>query len=563
MKLTQAARRQAFWARPVDSHATLRKSGYDAPMTNSAHTSAEPLASTAGASAGPSRPWSKAGIRAISRTAWVEIAVALICFAVLCGAALTRTVTLLEPDDYAYRASIVALSEGHLVLTDAQYQDLQSRLQASDQASGGGGADIPGGAGGMGGGIIQWTQLDDGRWVSEKNPGYPFLAVPFQLLGSVRAAPLFYGALGCLALFAGGRRWLGAWGGTWAVGLFCSSGVALTFAWRAWMPTFTGAALVAVGAGALLWAVLAGDAGTKRRTVAGLLGFLALEGAVLVRYTDVVVLAVAVAAVLLVRRFAPGRVPRRALWWWLGSVGLATLLVLAWDEVVYGGALATGYASGVVTFGLGALRGNLKSMPEHLSTTMPASWLALAGLVWIVGRSIRLRLTAPKDEIRPSRAVAHRDLAVAAALAAAWAANWGLYFLYYWTAQMGGGGGPMGGTGGAPAGSGAVHLVRFFVPAIAPIALLGAWPLARLPRWVAGAAVAAFFGLGLWSFADMATSEARSGMPGGGPGGMPGGMPGGAPPGGGYGQPGQLPAPGSVPSGAPLPQGAPSPPAGQ
>ena len=137
----------------------------------------------------------------------------------------------------------------------------------------------------------------------------------------MRAAPLFYGALGCLALFAGGRRWLGAWGGTWAVGLFCSSGVAMTFAWRAWMPTFTGAALVAAGAGALLWAVLAGDASAKRRTVAGLLGFLALEGAMLVRYTDVVVLAVAVAAVLLVRRFAPGRVPRRALWWWLGSVG--------------------------------------------------------------------------------------------------------------------------------------------------------------------------------------------------------------------------------------------------
>ncbi len=499
------------------------------------------------------------GVRGMSRPGWAEILVALICFAVLCGAALSRPVKLLEPDDYAYRASIVALSEGHLVLTDAQYQDLQSRLQASDQASGGDAAGIPGGAGGGMGGIVQWTQLDDGRWVSEKNPGYPFLAVPFQLLGSVRAAPLFYGALACLALFAGGRRWLGAWGGTWAVGLFCSSGVALTFAWRAWMPTFTGAALVAVGAGALLWAVLAGDASAKRRTVAGLLGFLALEGAVLVRYTDVVVLAVAVAAVLLVRRFAPDRVPRRALWWWLGSVGLAAILVLVWDEVVYGGALATGYASGVVTFGLGALSGNLRNMPGPLSTTIPALWLALAGLAWIVGRSIRLRLTAPKDEVRPSRAVAHRDLAVAAALAAAWAANWSLYFLYHWTAQMGSGGGSMGGSGGAPAGSGAVHLVRFFVPAIAPIALLGAWLLARLPRWVAAAAVAAFFGLGLWSFTDMAASEARGGMPGGGPGGMPGGTP----PGGGHGQPGQLPAPGSTPSGAPLPEGAPSPPAGQ
>ena len=291
-----------------------------------------------------------------------------------------------------------------------------------------------------GGGISQWTQLDDGRWVSEKNPGYPFLAVPFRLLGILRAAPLFYGALGCFALFVGGRRWLGAWGGTWAVGLFCSSGVAITFAWRAWMPTFTGAALVAAGAGALLWALLAGDASARRRTVAGLLGLLALEGAMLIRYTDVVALAVAVAAVLLVWRLVPGRVPRRALWWWLGSVVVAGALVLAWDQLVYGSALTTGYASGVVTFGLGALSGNLKNLPWKLTTTMPAFWLALAGLVWLVARSLHLRRTAPLGVVRPTRAAAHRDLAVAAALAAAWAGNWGLYFTYYWTAQTGGGG---------------------------------------------------------------------------------------------------------------------------
>ena len=52
--------------------------------------------------------------------------------------------------------------------------------------------------------------------ISEKNPGYPFLALPFQALGLLRVAPLFYGALGCLGLFAGARRWLGHWGGTWA-----------------------------------------------------------------------------------------------------------------------------------------------------------------------------------------------------------------------------------------------------------------------------------------------------------------------------------------------------------
>ena len=164
---------------------------------------------------------------------------------------------------------------------------------------------------------------------------------------------------------------------------------------------------------------------------------------------------------------------------------------------------------------------------------MPVLWLALAGLAWIVARSIRLRWTAAADEVRPSKATAHRDLAVAAALAAAWAGNWGLYFLYYWTAQGGGGGGSAGGPVGDPGGGpgGAIHLVRFFVPALASMALLGAWPLARLPRWLAGAALAAFFGLGFWSFADMAATNARGGMPGGFPGGFPGAPPSGGTPG--------------------------------
>ena len=145
--------------------------------------------------------------------------------------------------------------------------------------------------------------------MSEKNPGYPFLVAPFALVGLERLAPLFYGGLGCVALFFGGRRWLGAWGGTFAVGLFCSSGAALAFAWRAWMPTFTGAALVAAGAGALLWALLAVEKRPRLRTAVGLLGFLALEGAMLVRYTDAIALAVAAVAVLAVWRFAPAGCP--------------------------------------------------------------------------------------------------------------------------------------------------------------------------------------------------------------------------------------------------------------
>ena len=175
-----------------------------------------------------------------------ETFAALAAFAVLCLLVLSVASRSVEPDDYAYRASIVAITQGHfLTLFTAQVD----RLAAQLPAPGGGpvaadpsgtGPVVPGpvGPGPVGNGqvaggpgvIPQWVQLPDGRWISEKDPGYPFLAAPFQALGIIRLAPLFYGALGCLGLFFGARRWLGRYGGAAAVVLFCSSGAALLFA---------------------------------------------------------------------------------------------------------------------------------------------------------------------------------------------------------------------------------------------------------------------------------------------------------------------------------------------
>jgi hypothetical protein len=146
-------------------------------------------------------------------SAWVrasrgraEAFVALAAFAVLCLLALSIASQLVEPDDYAYRASTVAITQGHfLTLSTAQADRLAAELPGI----------VGQGAGGFGGSpaIPQWVQLPDGRWISEKDPGYPFLAAPFQAAGIIRLAPLFYGALGCLGLFFGARRWLAATAG--------------------------------------------------------------------------------------------------------------------------------------------------------------------------------------------------------------------------------------------------------------------------------------------------------------------------------------------------------------
>src|SRR5580765_1561866 len=257
---------------------------------------------------------------------WLEAALAAAAFAALCVVVLSVAPQAAEPDDGAYHASIVAMTEGHfLTLSTAQAETLARKLNDNPAAP-----------------PNQWVELANGRYISEKDPGYPFLAAPFQGLGIIRWAQLFYGALACLGLFVGARRWLGRFGGFAAVGLYSSSGAALAFAWRDYMPTFTDASLIAVGSGTLLWALLATEASTRRRTCVGLAGFLAIEIATFVRYTNIVILGCAVVAVIVAWRLQSARLPLRALCWWLASVAAFGAGVGIFDDRVYGGPLTTG-----------------------------------------------------------------------------------------------------------------------------------------------------------------------------------------------------------------------------
>jgi hypothetical protein len=408
------------------------------------------------------------------RLVWVEAALAATAFAALCVGVLSVAAQAAEPDDSAYRASIVAMTEGHfLTLSTAQAETLARKLGDNPAAP-----------------PNQWVEVTDGRYISEKDPGYPFLAAPFQALGIIRWAPLFYGALACLGLFIGARRWLGRFGGLAAVGLYCSSGAALAFAWRDYMPTFTEASLIAAGSGALLWAMLATEASSRRRTWAGLAGFLAIEIATFVRYTNIVILGCAVVAVIVAWRLRAVRLPLRTLCWWLASVAVFGAGVAIFDDLVYGGPLTTGYRPGEVTFGLGAIVPNLRIMPAHLMQAMPMLVFGLIALAWIIVRWLVLRPVGGQ-----AGAVARRDLWVGLALAASWFAVWGLYSAYTWTADD-----PTMVT---------VQVVRFYVPAIGAISLLGAWLVTRIPgrAWRAGltsaAVTTAMFGLGVWSFYAM------------------------------------------------------------
>lgn len=457
-----------------------------------------------------SGPGGRAGWRGWTGWDVIEAGLAAAAFAVLCIVVLGTATWQPEPDDGVYQSSIVAITEGHfLSLSTAQANALSAQLSGGPAPQA-----VPP--------IARWVRLPDGRWISEKDPGYPFLAAPFQLLGIIRWDHLFYGALACLGLFAGARRWLGRFGGAAAVGLYCSSGAAMLWGWRDYMPTFTDASLIAAGSGALLWAVLAAEASPRRRTVAGLAGFVTLEAATFTRYTDVVVLGCAVIAVAAAWRARATRLPRVAVGWWLGSVAVFGAGVAAFDDLVYGGPLRSGYRPGEITFSLGAVLPNLRYLPARLMQAMPVLVLALAALAWIIWQRAQLRQSGevPAAGFRADASsgagamaeagaepaagagagptvIARRDLAVALALAASWFAVWGLYAAYTWTAKPG---------------LTTLSADRFYVPALGAMSLLGAWLVTRVPRRASLPAVAALAcavvmaamsGLGVASFHHM------------------------------------------------------------
>jgi hypothetical protein len=175
--------------------------------------------------------------------------------------------------------------------------------------------------------------------------------------------------------------------------------------------------------------------------------------------------------------------------WWLASVAAFGAGVAIFDDLVYGGPLTTGYQPGEVDFAVGAIEPNLRIMPAHLLQAMPMLILGLTALAWIIVRWLTLRREGGR-----SGAMARRDLWVALALAASWFAVWGLYSAYTWTTD------PTSVT---------VQVVRFYVPALGAISLLGAWLVTRFPgsSWPAGlasvAVICALLGLGVWSFYAM------------------------------------------------------------
>ena len=421
--------------------------------------------------------------------------VAIASFVVLCNVVLSQAPKMIEPDPYAYRASISALAGGDVDLTTKQYAELSLKLSKTT----------------LGGGIMQWHQGDDGQWISEKNPGYPYLAVIFQKVGALRIAPLLFGLLGCLGLWFGARRWIGDWGAAFTVSMYCSASASMVFAWRETMPTFTDTSLLACGTGLLLWSTLSTERSERLRMGIGALAFLSFGIATLVRYTNVTVLAVALAFAAISCISKRWGLRKRIFFAWTATVFMCVAGLFWFNAVYYGSFFGTGYRNRYAgsEFTFSSIPTNLREMPLRVLEAMPVFLVALASVGYLIREEWKTRrqkyIAVENDEVSISSEGTDQSLDeclgnrvidrwVFLFLIASWVSTWGLYVMFTANAKLS--------LGANLFGVGNYTFSRMFVPALAPVALLAAWLLIRVPVGIAflTLVVLLFFGIGdfLW-----------------------------------------------------------------
>ncbi len=421
----------------------------------------------------------KNGAKSLARqnSPGIEVLATLGAWTTFCVALISRAPVLFEADDYAYRASIVALRSGLITLTQSQYSQLNSALKGHQAF-----------------GIYQWTHLSNGTWISEKNPGYAFFAEPFYFLGNLHLVPAFYSLLAVGGLYLGARRWIGPWAGFVASVCFLFTGASLTYGYRVTMPTFTEACLIASALGLFLWSCNA-DQTNRLRTFGSSVGFILLGAAVFSRYTNVVIYLGALIVLMVWHkrlRFTPS-----ARFSWLGVSAVIATIILGYNRHYYGGWFKTGYTSQHFSFSLVNFPKNISQISPFLLESMPVLVLAAWGAVKLLRRP-RSNKSFLGESSRSQKITGYL-LVLCVVL------PWGLYFSYDRTAFH------------LSANAG-LHVVRFYLPSVGALALLAAWQLMRLGSKARVVIIAILVVLSFWSFAALTKQVPPApGEPGGAP----------------------------------------------
>ena len=406
-----------------------------------------------------------------------EALATITAWALFCVTLMSKVPLLFEPDDYAYRASIVALKNGLITLSQAQYVQLNSSLKGNGLV-----------------GIYQWIHLPNGMWISQKNPGFPFLAEPFYAIGNLRLLPAFYSLVAIAGIFLGARKWLGPGGGFVASVCFLFTGASLTFGYRITMPTFTEACLIAAALGVLLWSCSLTPKPTLKSWSSSIAFFL-LGCAVFSRYTNFVIyLGVLIVLLAYRKKFGFGA---DAVYKWLSVTAFLVIGILCFNKHFYGGWFKTGYSGLHLYTSLANYPKNLSQLPPLLVEAMPLMLIAIWAGAQIAHRT-KKQLVAPIENV-------DGDKRIGILLVLSVVLPWALYLGYNWTAAK-------------LDSSSAIHVIRFYVPALGPLAFLAAWKLMRLTLKWRVLLIALLVASSFWSFQSLTKqTPPLPGQPGGPP----------------------------------------------
>src|SRR5665213_1178573 len=169
--------------------------------------------------------------------------------------------------------------------------------------------------------------------------------------------------------------------------------------------------------------MVATEALNRRRLWVGQAAFVSLECAVFIRYTNLIELGVAVAAVALLAPCQIAPFSARD----LGVVGAVLFAILVdFDQWAYGSATSPAYSAGEISFPLSSVWPNLVGMPAKPTTSMPMWLLAAAAVITIAVRQLRECHDSP-------RSPEFVDVRNGAVLTAGWLGLWALYLGYTWT----------------------------------------------------------------------------------------------------------------------------------
>ena len=403
-----------------------------------------------------------------------------------------------EPDDWAYYYATENLSHGRLTVDSTLHQ--QQVTEAQQQ----------------GGQLIQYVQLGPDTWAFEKTPGYVYLLVPFYLLGVPQLANIVLAGGLVLVTYILLKQLLDERAACIGSLLTLFTPVSLAMLQREFMDGFASLALPGIGGGLYILFCL------KKHEIRPLAaaGMLFLSGlflglGVAARYTDAVIAAV-FAIHFLVTQVQSLRKGKRAVVLQAGlSFGLGAAiplgLLLLYQKVVFSAPFTYGYEYTKLNVKFAydylgepkawqIITTNLKNLWLPLITGFPLLLAALPGMVILLWQKTSAAIPALR-RYQGKPGWPRLSLGITILLAAWFAAVFGLYMMYEWTANQ---------RPDMPF----IIVTRFYLPALLPEVIMAVFCLSRLPNKLVICLMAASLTIGVVFFVQASQGDLKAAQPG-------------------------------------------------